>query len=215
MAPRDRIVVSAKAINSEDAEIFYASLFDNSLDGIAYCQMIFDDHNNPVDFTYLLTNKNFELLTGLKDVAGKNVTELIPGIAASNQGLFEIYGRVALTGTPENFEIYIEQLLRWFFVSAYSFKKNFFVAVFQNITEQKKITKKLEDAKIAARNVAEDLLVEKEELALARAKNEAILSSIGDGVITVDLTGKITRMNHAAQILLGWGGRRGNRQTAL
>jgi len=48
-------------------------------------------------------NKAFETLTGLKNVEGKRVTEVIPGIMESDK-LFEIYGRVALTGKPEFFD---------------------------------------------------------------------------------------------------------------
>ncbi len=190
-------------MNARDIQELYNSLFDRSLDGIAYCQMIFDTHSRPVDFIYLAVNKNFEPLTGLKDVVGKSVTKLIPGIAISNPELFEIYGRVASMGVSEDFEIHVEPLERWFFVSAYSPKKNFFIAVFQNITKRKLMEKKLEDAKIAARNVFEDLQVERQQLALAKAYDEAILESIGDGVITVNRSGTITRMNHVAHALLG------------
>ncbi|MBI4250414.1 PAS domain-containing protein [Candidatus Uhrbacteria bacterium] len=194
-------------MNAWDAEELHKSLFDNSPDGIMYCRMIFDARARPVDFTYLAVNKNFERLTGLKDVVGKNVTQLIPGIIASNPTLFEACGRVSSTGVSEDFEMHIESLERWFFVRAYSPNKNFFVAVFQNITEHKLIEKKAEDAKIAARNVFEDLQAEKQELAHVRAHVEAILASIGDGVITLDFSGRITRMNQAAQALLGLEGK--------
>lgn len=116
----------------------YETLFDNLIGGLAYCKMIFDEQRNPVDFIYLDVNKNFEKLTGLKDVIGKNVTEVIPGIKESNPELFQIYGRVSLGGKPEKFEIYLPTLNLWLFVSVYSPENGFFVAVFQNITEQKK-----------------------------------------------------------------------------
>ena len=102
---------------------FYRSLFDSMSDGLAYCQMIFDTQGRPVDWIYLKVNKNFEKLTGLKKIAGKKVTKAIPGIASSNPELFEIYGRVSLTGKPESFETYVKPLLRWFSVSVYSPKE--------------------------------------------------------------------------------------------
>jgi two-component system cell cycle sensor histidine kinase/response regulator CckA len=92
----------------------------------------------PRNFVYLKTNKAFEELTGLKDVVGKRVTELIPGIRESNSELFEIYGRVASTGRPEKFETYVEPLGIWFSVSVYSTEKEHFVAVFDNVTERKR-----------------------------------------------------------------------------
>lgn len=191
-------------MDSKEVEALYRSFFDNTLDGIAYCEMIFDTQNRPIDFCYLLVNKNFEELTGLKGVEGKRVTELIPGIVASNPHLFEIYGRVSMGGNSEKFEIYLEPLARWFLISAYCPKKNFFVAVFQNITERKQTEKNLNNAKIAAVNVLEDLQTEKDELAYAKAKDEAMLESIGDGLIGVDDNRRVTIINKAAMTMLGW-----------
>jgi PAS domain S-box-containing protein len=82
----------------------YHSLFENMLDGFAYCKMLFDDQMRPVDFVYLV-NDAFGKLTGLESVTGKKVTEVIPGITEAHPELFETYGRVALTGRPESFEI--------------------------------------------------------------------------------------------------------------
>ena len=114
----------------------YRSLFENMLNGLAFCKMIYED-GNPVDFVYLEVNKAFEPLTGLKDAVGKKVTELIPGIRDSNLELFNIYGRVALNGIPERFETYVEGLKMWFSVAVFSPKKEHFVAVFEVITERK------------------------------------------------------------------------------
>lgn len=88
-----------------ERETRYRSLFENMLDGFAYCRMIFDEQNHPVDFIYLAVNDRFEKLTGLKEVVGKKVTEIIPGIRESTPELFDIYARVATTGVSEKFEI--------------------------------------------------------------------------------------------------------------
>jgi len=191
-------------VNNQVVEDFnYKSIFDNMLDGLAYCQMIFDGQGNPVDFIYLKVSKNFEELTGLKKAEGKKVTELIPGIRETNPELFEIYGRVSRTGKPDKFETYVAPLSRWFSVSVYCPKNNFFVAIFQNTTASKKTLKDLKDAKIAAQNVLDDLQVEKEMLALVNAKDEALLASIADGVIATDRDGRITLMNQTAQKMIG------------
>ena len=189
-------------MTSQTPEIFYKSLFDNMTDGLAYCQMIFDAQENPVDWIYIRVNKNFEKLTGLKNAEGKKVSKLIPGIGAANPELFEIYGQVSLTGKPKEFETYVKPLSRWFLVSVFSPQKNFFVALFQNITNRKQIEEKLEDAKIAARNVLEDLDIEKSRVEIAHAKEEAMLLSIGDGVIAMDEKGNITIINKTAEKLL-------------
>ncbi len=113
------------------------SLFENMLDGYAYCKMLFN-HDQPEDFIYIDVNPAFERLTGLKDVVGQKVSQVIPGIQDSSPELFEIYGRVALTGKPERFETYLPSLGIWFSISAFSPAKEYFAAVFENITERKK-----------------------------------------------------------------------------
>jgi PAS domain S-box-containing protein len=112
-------------------------LFENMLDGFAYCKMLYDDHHQPVDFIYLNVNNAFEKLTGLKNVVGKRVTEVIPGIRESHSDLLATYSRVALTGVPERFELELKPLDAWFNISVYSTEKEHFVAVFDNITERK------------------------------------------------------------------------------
>jgi PAS domain S-box-containing protein len=115
----------------------YRSLFENMSSGYAFCQMLFDQNNKPQDFIYIAVNPEFEKLTGLRNVAGKKVSELIPGIQESNPELFEIYGRVTLTGKPEKFETHIDALGIWFSISVYSPQPGYFVTVFDNITDQR------------------------------------------------------------------------------
>jgi PAS domain S-box-containing protein len=127
-----------------DSEKHYRSLFENMLNGFAYCRMLFDG-DRPLDFIYLSVNNAFETLTGLKNVVGKKASEAIPGIRESDMELFEIYGRVALTGKPKQFERYVKALKMWFSVSVYSPEKEHFVAIFEVITERKQVQKQLED----------------------------------------------------------------------
>ncbi|MGC2422913.1 MAG: PAS domain S-box protein [Nitrospirota bacterium] len=126
------------------SETKYRPLFENMLDGFAYCELLYDIEGNPADFIYLDVNRAFEELTGLKNVVGKKVTEVVPGIKESNPELFEVYGRVASTGLPEKFEIEIKPLKIWFSISAYSPANGYFVALFDNITERKRMEEERE-----------------------------------------------------------------------
>ncbi len=127
------------------SEARYRSLFDNMLEGFSYCRMLFED-GKPQDFIYLDVNDAFTRLTGLKNVIGKKVTEVIPGVKESNPELFEIYGRVALTGVPEKLETYVDPLGIWFSISVYSSEKEYFVAVFDNITGRKRAQEALQSS---------------------------------------------------------------------
>jgi PAS domain S-box-containing protein len=112
-------------------------LFDNMLEGYAYCRMIFDSDGHPCDFIYVDVNRAFHELTGLRDVVGKRVTEVIPDIRESNPELFEVYGRVARWGEPERFETTLDQLEMVLDISVFRPEPDHFVAVFENITERK------------------------------------------------------------------------------
>ena len=116
----------------------YRTLFENMLEGFAYCRMIYDDEGRPADWVYLDVNAAFGRLTGLKDIVGKRVLEAIPGIRELNPELFETYGRVASTGVPETFEIDFIPLKMWLKVSVFSPEKGYFVAVFDDISERKR-----------------------------------------------------------------------------
>jgi len=139
----------------QESENRYRSLFENMLNGYAYCQMLYEN-GHPADFIYLDVNKAFETLTGLKNVTGRKVSDIIPGIRESDNNLFEIYSRVALTGKPETFEMNVESLNDWYSVSVYSPKKEFFVAVFDVITERKHAEIELQESEERFRKIFEE-----------------------------------------------------------
>jgi PAS domain S-box-containing protein len=138
------------------SEVRYSCLFDNMLNGLAYCRMLFDG-DRPQDFVYLAVNEAFGTLTGLKDVVGKKVSEVIPGIRETDPKLFEIYGRVASTGVPERFEIYVEALRMWFAIAVYCPEKHCFVAVFDVITERKRAEMALRESETKYRTLVENI----------------------------------------------------------
>jgi two-component system CheB/CheR fusion protein len=178
------------------SEEHYRSLFDNMLNGYAYCKMLFDA-NGPKDFTYLSVNAAFETLTGLKNVTGKNVSDVIPGIRQSDPELFEIYGRVALTGTPERFETYVEALGMWFSVSVYSPQKEYFVAVFDVITERKLA----EQALRRSRDELEEHVLERTE---ALRRQADLLELAYNTIIVRDLDNRVTFWNARAEEIYGF-----------
>ncbi|HET7824217.1 MAG TPA: MEDS domain-containing protein [Anaeromyxobacter sp.] len=133
-AEKEREATIAALRESEER---YRLLFQNMLDGFAYCRMLYDARGLPDDFVYLDVNGAFEKLTGLRDVVGRRVTELIPGVKGSHPELFETYARVARTGRPERFEIDFRPLGKWFSISVYSPQPDHFVAVFDDVTARR------------------------------------------------------------------------------
>lgn len=165
-----------------ESEELFRSLFDSMLNGFAHCRMLFDQ-GRPVDFVYLKVNSAFETQTGLKNVVGRKVSEVIPGIRESSLDLFETYGRVALTGVPETFETYVQALDMWFSIAAYSPKREYFVAVFDVITDRKRAEAALRDS----------------EQRLRRFYDSGLL-----GVIFWDMSGRIVEANDKFLEMVGF-----------
>ncbi|GFE68505.1 PAS domain S-box protein [Chroococcus sp. FPU101] len=115
----------------------YRSLFESIEDGFCVIEMLFDENAQPLDFRFLEINPAFEKQTGLKDVEGKTIRQLIPN---HDHHWFEIYGKVAVTGEPIRFENKAEEMNRWFDVYAFRFEQpeSRKVAIFfKDITERK------------------------------------------------------------------------------
>ena len=161
-----------KVINSnlKKSEIKCKSHFDKIKNGFALGKMIFDKSGKPIDYIFLNVNRTYEIQTGLKkrNIIGKKVSEVIPGIINDPSNLIETYGNVVLTGKSINFDDYSESLKKWFSIIAYRHKIGQFAIVVQDITESKQ---------------SEIIILENNR------KNKAILSAIPEMMFIISKDG--------------------------
>lgn len=116
-------------------------VLDTSLDGI----MAFKAIRNPTtkeidDFELTLSNDNASKLTGKieKELIGKHLLEIFPMV--KEDGVFEIYKEVVLTGKPVQFEKLFQKNSvpdEWYNITAVKLEDGF-VVTFTNITNQKR-----------------------------------------------------------------------------
>jgi PAS domain S-box-containing protein len=226
IGPRIRAIViniDDKKRAEEDLKLSeekYRSLFENMINGYAYCRMVFDQKDEPVDFIYLEINVAFEKLTGLKReaVVGRRVSEAIPGTREANPEIFEIYGRVAQTGKTESFEVFFKQLNIWLNISVYGPKKEHFVAIFENITKRKELEQELNSynqrlEEVVARRTTEYAQANKKltQEIMDRRKSEEgllframILDNLSEAIFLANLKGEFVYANLAACDLFGY-----------
>lgn len=122
----------------KESEERYRMLFEGIQEGMAFCEMVYDEDGTPVDWRYLKVNAQFTALTGLRDIEGKKVSEAIPGILERDPDLIVVYNRVATTGDSEKIETYVNSIGQWLDISVISPSRGYFSAIFENVTERKR-----------------------------------------------------------------------------
>lgn len=187
----DEKEVEQKKWNNEekldDFQNQFNLLFMEMDSAFALHRMVYDKWGKPVDYIFIDVNPAFEKHTGLKREAliGRRVMEVMP-----NTELYwiETYGQVALTGEHIRFENYSAVLDRYYDISAYSPRKDYFAVIFRDITTIKKYELQLKEANeeyLATNEELEETLTNLREIneKYKEAKeiaeeNEAVLSVI-------------------------------------
>jgi len=157
---------SLKALR--DSELRYRQLYESMTQPMALHEIICDEQGTPVNYRFLDVNPAFERLLGLsrEKIIDSTVLELLPG---TEQHWIEHYGQVALSGEPQQFDDYAEELKRHFSVMAYAPRKNQFVVIITDITDRIQMlesqqrlqqqmlqTQKLESLGVLAGGIAHD-----------------------------------------------------------
>ena len=135
------------------SERLYRSLFDNMLNGFAFCKAILEN-DKLVDFTFLTVNEEYQKVIGLGNLSGKNGSQILPDLLKSNPELANRMLDAALYGKTSKFEQLVPQLNKWLSISLYGPETGYFVSLVDNITERKKA-----EAEIKALNEGLELRV--------------------------------------------------------
>lgn len=138
-------------------ETEYRSLFENMPNGFAYCQAIYDRNDRVEDFVFVEVNRKFEELLSMKDIIGKRATQIIPEIRTTDEELFRISERIVKSGQPEYFDYFLNALQEWFSFSVYSPKQDFFIVIFDIITQRKQIEQSLQESEHKYRTITEQI----------------------------------------------------------
>lgn len=119
--------------------LFYKRIVDNSQIGYAYHKIICTEDGIPCDYEFIEVNQAFEKLTGLKglDIAGKLVTDVIPGINSDPFEWIKTFGDIALNGGEKEFEQFSGPLNKWYKVRVHSPQKYYFTSLFEEAAKHR------------------------------------------------------------------------------
>ncbi|MDP4284643.1 MAG: PAS domain S-box protein [Bacteroidota bacterium] len=156
----------------------YSQLFDQMLNGLMVCEVIYDDNGQPIDHFFVHGNPACEKLTGLSVKEQKGRTSKDFAIGWPPDVVQTLY-KVAMTGEPIQYERFNETLGRTYETRVFSPRKGQFAHIFTDITESKK---------------------EKEELLKFK---KAIISS-GEIIFLTDKEGVFTYVNPAFTVNYGY-----------
>ncbi len=131
------VILRERESDLKIAEERYRRLFNSIDEAFCVIEVLFDEAGKPIDYLFVEANPILESQTGLRDVVGKRMRDIVPDI---EQHWIDIYGRVVLTGETERFEHESGVMGRWFSVYASRVEgvsRNLVAIVFSDITARR------------------------------------------------------------------------------
>ena len=120
----------------------YRNLFNSMQDGFSIFEILVDNTGRPEDFRLISANPAWEQITGIKvdQAIGKRLQEIL---RETDSDLIDRYGRVALTGEPDQIEIYRKTFEKYLSIYAFRPKDGQVACVIRDISKSKKLEKDL------------------------------------------------------------------------
>ena len=174
---------NATALNADGEK--YRQLFAALDEGFCIIEVLFDAGNEAVDYFFLENNAAFERLSGLTDVVGRRILELAP---AHERAWFDAFGRVALTGAPERFELRADAMRHWYDVYAFRVdapRLHRVAVIFNDISERKFTEASLRESEGRYRALAADREVMLEAERMARLESDRAMRDRDETLATL------------------------------
>lgn len=174
----------------------FRSLFEAINQGFCVIELSFDGSGAPIDYRFLSVNPAFEAQTGIRDAAGKRISELVPG---HDRHFYDIYGAVAKNGQAVHVQREASKLGRWFDIHAFrpdAATPNQVGVLFSDITEQRSSEERLLASEKSAQAAAREALD-------ATRRLDAVLEAAPVGIVVSDRHGTIERVNRSFVQLWG------------
>ncbi len=155
------------------SEEHYQHLFNAVDAGISVLLMHYDDHGRAADYRFLEVNRAFSNHTGLREVEGRWVREVLPGV---EQYWLDLYGEVGLTGQSRRVQ-HIASALdnRWFDVHAFRIgdpDDRQVAALFTDITDRRRSEQALHELNETLEQRIAEAIAEREVTAEALRQSQ-------------------------------------------